>query len=71
MASLLDYGSDAEDVVLPKWRFQYVDGSRFSRPCCLISLVSFGYLAYQGELLLLSLPLPSQGGDIGRRQYIR
>ncbi len=48
MVSIVEHGSDAEDIILPKWRYQYVDGSRFSRPCSLISLLSFVYLAYRG-----------------------
>lgn len=46
--SIVDYGSGDETVMLAQWRHQYVDGAAFSRPCCLINALSFGYLAYQG-----------------------
>ena len=47
--AILDHGPDSDDVILPKWRYLYVDGAVFSRPSCLVSLVSFAYLAYSGE----------------------
>lgn len=38
--------------MLAQWRYQYVDGAAFSRPCCLVNAVSFGYLAYHGKFVL-------------------
>ena len=49
MPSILDHGPATDEIVLAKWRWQYVDGSIFSRPCSIVSLLSFGYLAYNGE----------------------
>ncbi|KAK5080747.1 hypothetical protein LTR05_008452 [Lithohypha guttulata] len=48
--AIVDYGSGDEAVMLAQWRYQYVDGAAFSRPCCLINALSFGYLAYQGRV---------------------
>lgn len=44
----MDHGPSSDEVVLPKWRYQYVDGSLFSRPCTIISFASFAFLAYKG-----------------------
>jgi len=47
--AIVDYGSNDEAILLAQWRHQYVDGAAFSRPCCVVNAISFGYLAYQGQ----------------------
>ncbi|KAK5094107.1 hypothetical protein LTS08_008736 [Lithohypha guttulata] len=59
--AIVDYGSGDEAVMLAQWRYQYVDGAAFSRPCCLINALSFGYLAYQaGSVVTPNLRIPLQ-----------
>ena len=51
--AIIEYGSGDEKTMLAQWRYQFVDGAAFSRPCCLVNAVSFGYLAYHGKFILI------------------
>lgn len=56
--AILDYGSDAEDSMLEQWRYQYIKGAAFSRPCCIINAFSFGYLAYHTTQTISGATIP-------------